>query len=172
MLRLGCSPRVKIGSSFFPAGVVELVDSVDLGSSGFAVQVRVLSPAPRTAGDNEPHTSRCGAVLASGRWARTHLNGTRRWRVPTASANTGGNQSVFESCRPHHRAVPGDNEPHTERCGAILASGRRPGTHLNGTRRCKHRRRSDVGKPGTFLKDVCSRGIWKYPSICDIMAWK
>ena len=28
------------------AGVVELVDSVDLGSSGIAVQVRVLSPAP------------------------------------------------------------------------------------------------------------------------------
>ena len=28
------------------AGVVELVDSVDLGSSGVAVQVRVLSPAP------------------------------------------------------------------------------------------------------------------------------
>ena len=29
------------------AGVVELVDSVDLGSSGIAVQVRVLSPAPK-----------------------------------------------------------------------------------------------------------------------------
>ncbi len=39
-------PRVKIRGTKEYAGVVELVDSVDLGSSGIAVQVRVLSPAP------------------------------------------------------------------------------------------------------------------------------
>ena len=38
-------PHDKI-QNILSAGVVELVDSVDLGSSGIAVQVRVLSPAP------------------------------------------------------------------------------------------------------------------------------
>ena len=53
MLRPGCLPRVKIGGVFFFAGVVELVDSVDLGSSGIAVQVRVLSPAPNQYNPNQ-----------------------------------------------------------------------------------------------------------------------
>lgn len=39
-------PHDKI-QNILSAGVVELVDSVDLGSSGIAVQVRVLSPAPK-----------------------------------------------------------------------------------------------------------------------------
>ena len=39
-------PRIALTIQY--AGVVELVDSVDLGSSVFDVQVRVLSPAPRS----------------------------------------------------------------------------------------------------------------------------
>ena len=39
--------REKFRGTIKYAGVVELVDSVDLGSSGIAVQVRVLSPAPK-----------------------------------------------------------------------------------------------------------------------------
>ena len=35
------------------AGMVELVDSVDLGSSGLAVQVRVLLPAPNKYNPNQ-----------------------------------------------------------------------------------------------------------------------
>ncbi len=29
-------------------------------------------------------------------------NGTFRWNVPATSANTGGNKSIIESCRPHY----------------------------------------------------------------------
>ena len=39
-------PRAKMRGVTEYADVVEMVDSVDLGSSGIAVQVRVLSSAP------------------------------------------------------------------------------------------------------------------------------
>ena len=40
--------RVKIRGTKENAGMVELVDSVDLGSTAKSVQVRVLLPAPRS----------------------------------------------------------------------------------------------------------------------------
>ena len=70
MPRLGSLPRVKIGgvvdqamcpTSVLPpckisgdnADVVELVDSVDLGSTAKSVQVRVLLPAPNQYNPNQ-----------------------------------------------------------------------------------------------------------------------
>ena len=55
--------------------MVELVDSVDLGSSGLAVQVRVLSPAPDK--DNPNHVfvigDGFGLFVFFGRFEETHF---------------------------------------------------------------------------------------------------
>ena len=47
------------------AGVAELVDALDLGSSGIPVKVRVLSPAPRAA--FRPRTARVRAIARARR---------------------------------------------------------------------------------------------------------
>ena len=64
--------------------MVELVDSVDLGSSGLAVQVRVLSPAPKIGAP-----SKGAPILVSGRRARTHVNATVRWTVAIRRLDAG-----------------------------------------------------------------------------------
>ena len=88
-------PPCKNRGRFFFAGVVELVDSVDLGSSGIAVQVRVLSPAPKGS-----LTMRWGSLLVRKRdGTRTHVTVTFRWNVTAPSAHTGSNHNIIESCR-------------------------------------------------------------------------
>ena len=88
-------PPCKNRGRFFFAGVVELVDSVDLGSSGFAVQVRVLSPAPKGS-----LTMRWGSLLVRKKdGTRTHITVTFRWNVTAPSAHTGSNHNIIESCR-------------------------------------------------------------------------
>ena len=54
--------------------MVELVDSVDLGSTAKSVQVRVLSSAPINATEND--TFSVAFILCRSR-TRTHLNATR-----------------------------------------------------------------------------------------------
>ena len=58
----------------FFAGMVELVDSVDLGSTAKRVQVRVLLPAPI-----KKHPFGGVFFIGIGNWTRTHLNAEVRW---------------------------------------------------------------------------------------------
>ena len=86
--------------------MVELVDSVDLGSSVLDVQVRVLLPAPI----KKRRLSLLFFIGIDHRRTRTHLNATVRWTV--AEIRLDGFHSIrfrkaetaIESCHPHKKA--------------------------------------------------------------------
>ena len=66
------------------AGMVELVDSVDLGSTAKSVQVRVLLPAPI-----KKHPGGVFFYWYGQQRTRTHLNATLRWSVAIRRLDAG-----------------------------------------------------------------------------------
>ena len=77
--------------------MVELVDSVDLGSTAVGVQVRVLLPAPTI---KEGAVAPSFIVLLRKDRTRTQLHAAR-----TSAAGDGLTEPIFDSlksCCPHH----------------------------------------------------------------------
>ena len=82
------------------ADVVELVDSLDLGSNAQACRFESCHPHQQEEGGTASLF-----LLVMGVRNRTYFNQTPRWGVAATSSKTGGFFNIIESCHPHHVGV-------------------------------------------------------------------